>query len=309
MNTAAYKSASALLLLQFSSAGCAHSWTQQNDRPTCLVLSAGGPAGLAHIGAIEAIQARHLPINCIAGTSMGALVGGLYVSAPSEPLRQRYQRLVAAYREQSEWDTGRNAMIGGIVGAAIAALVTGGAAAVPLALGAGAGAAAGMKATAPVALERFGAVLSQFHEGKQIENLTIPFATFFQKRQGNGLTLVTVRQGDLAQAITRSIANPFIFPDFDPVQAGYVDPGADRMVGVPVQDACRLFPKARLLAVNVSGHPIVYSKEMTCPLLEVRVDVDPVNANAMTGDNGEFERVVAAGYQAVLRTLDSAQRR
>jgi predicted acylesterase/phospholipase RssA len=309
MKTSPFRAILALFSLQIAATGCAHSWTQQSDRPTCLVLSAGGPAGLAHIGAIEAMQARHLPINCIAGTSMGALVGGLYASAPNEPLRQRYTKLVAAYREQSEWDTGRNAMIGGIVGAAIAALVTGGAAAVPLALGAGAGAAAGMKATAPVALERFGSVLSKFHEGQQIEDLPIAFATFFQQRQGSGLTLVTVRQGDLAQAVTHSIANPFIFPDFDPVQAGYVDPGADRMVGVPVQDACRLFPKARLLAVNVSGHPIVYSKEMTCPLLEVRVDVDPVDAKAMTGDNEEFERVVAAGYHAALRSLEADQHR
>lgn len=303
------KAVLALLCLQIAFTGCAHSWTQQSDRPTCLVLSAGGPAGLAHIGAIEAMQARHLPVNCLAGTSMGALVGGLYVSAPQEPLRQRYQRLVAAYREQSEWDTGRNAVIGGIVGAAIAALVTGGAAAVPLALGAGAGAAAGMKSTAPIALERFGAVLSKFHGGTQIEDLAIPFATFFQQREGSGLTLVTVRQGDLAQAITRSVANPFIFPDFDPVQAGYVDPGADRMVAVPVQDACQLFPKSRLLAVNLTGHPIVYSKDMTCPLLEVRVDVGPVDTKAMTGDNKEFERVVAAGYNSVLRSLDVDQHR
>lgn len=42
-----------------------------------LVLGAGGARGLAHIGVIEAIEARGLRIAAIAGTSMGALVGGI----------------------------------------------------------------------------------------------------------------------------------------------------------------------------------------------------------------------------------------
>jgi NTE family protein len=45
-----------------------------------LVLGAGGARGLAHIGVIEAIEARGLRIAAIAGSSMGALVGGIYAS-------------------------------------------------------------------------------------------------------------------------------------------------------------------------------------------------------------------------------------
>jgi len=43
-----------------------------------LVLGSGGARGLAQIGAIEAIQARGLEIVAVAGTSIGALVGGLH---------------------------------------------------------------------------------------------------------------------------------------------------------------------------------------------------------------------------------------
>jgi len=43
-----------------------------------LVLSAGGARGYAHIGAIEELEARGFTIGAIAGSSMGALVGGLY---------------------------------------------------------------------------------------------------------------------------------------------------------------------------------------------------------------------------------------
>ncbi|HEY1992179.1 MAG TPA: patatin-like phospholipase family protein [Gammaproteobacteria bacterium] len=49
----------------------------------CLVLSGGGARGAAHVGVIEAMEKLHIPIDCIAGTSMGAIVGGLYAAGMS----------------------------------------------------------------------------------------------------------------------------------------------------------------------------------------------------------------------------------
>jgi len=43
-----------------------------------LVLSSGGARGIAHIGAIEELESRGYEIAAISGTSMGALVGGIY---------------------------------------------------------------------------------------------------------------------------------------------------------------------------------------------------------------------------------------
>jgi len=43
-----------------------------------LVLSGGGAKGFAHIGVIKALEENNIPIDYIAGTSMGAIVGGLY---------------------------------------------------------------------------------------------------------------------------------------------------------------------------------------------------------------------------------------
>ncbi len=43
-----------------------------------VVLSGGGSSGLAHVGVLKALEEAHIPIDYIAGTSMGALVGGLY---------------------------------------------------------------------------------------------------------------------------------------------------------------------------------------------------------------------------------------
>jgi NTE family protein len=43
-----------------------------------LALGGGGARGLAHIGVLEVLQDEGIPINMIAGTSMGAIIGALY---------------------------------------------------------------------------------------------------------------------------------------------------------------------------------------------------------------------------------------
>ena len=45
-----------------------------------LVLSGGGAKGMAHIGVIRVLEENNIPIDYIAGTSIGAIVGGLYAA-------------------------------------------------------------------------------------------------------------------------------------------------------------------------------------------------------------------------------------
>src|SRR5262245_52541145 len=45
-----------------------------------LVLAGGGAKGGAHVGVLKVLEELHVPIDCIAGTSMGALVGAGYAS-------------------------------------------------------------------------------------------------------------------------------------------------------------------------------------------------------------------------------------
>ncbi len=45
-----------------------------------LVLSGGGALGLAHIGVLKVLDDLRVPVDCIVGTSMGALVGGTYAA-------------------------------------------------------------------------------------------------------------------------------------------------------------------------------------------------------------------------------------
>lgn len=51
------------------------------DRPKIgLVLSGGGARGSAHVGVLKVLEELRVPIDAVAGTSMGAVVGGLYAS-------------------------------------------------------------------------------------------------------------------------------------------------------------------------------------------------------------------------------------
>ncbi len=46
-----------------------------------LVLSGGGARGITHIGVLKVLDELRIPVDCIAATSMGSIVGGLYASA------------------------------------------------------------------------------------------------------------------------------------------------------------------------------------------------------------------------------------
>ena len=48
-----------------------------------LALGGGGARGIAHISVLRKLEELHIPIDCIAGTSMGALVGAMYASGMS----------------------------------------------------------------------------------------------------------------------------------------------------------------------------------------------------------------------------------
>lgn len=55
--------------------------TALGSRPRVgLVLGGGGARGAAHIGVLEVLERLRVPVDCIAGTSMGALVAGAYAA-------------------------------------------------------------------------------------------------------------------------------------------------------------------------------------------------------------------------------------
>ena len=74
--TAGWRAAATLLVIAASAAA---PFAEARPR-TCLVLSGGGARGAAHIGVLKVLEEMRVPIDCIAATSMGSIVGGAYAS-------------------------------------------------------------------------------------------------------------------------------------------------------------------------------------------------------------------------------------
>ena len=68
-----------------------------------LVLSGGGAKGVAHIGVIKALEEHGIPIDYVAGTSMGAIVGGLYAAGYTP---EQMMELIES-KGFSYWSTGQ----------------------------------------------------------------------------------------------------------------------------------------------------------------------------------------------------------
>ncbi|HEX8009960.1 MAG TPA: patatin-like phospholipase family protein [Casimicrobiaceae bacterium] len=51
----------------------------------CLVLSGGSARGAAHVGVLKVLEQLRVPVDCIAGTSMGSLVGAAYATGMTVP--------------------------------------------------------------------------------------------------------------------------------------------------------------------------------------------------------------------------------
>src|SRR3974377_2305558 len=80
----------ASLLVLWCLPGTAQQTPPAKKRPTLgLALQGGGALGLAHVGVITWMEEHHIPVDYVAGTSMGGLVGGVYATGhnPAE-LRQ-----------------------------------------------------------------------------------------------------------------------------------------------------------------------------------------------------------------------------
>lgn len=285
---------------------CAHQQAPHFDmkaRRTCLVLSVGGPAGVAHIGAIAALEEANIRVDCVVGNSMGALVGSLYATAPSDDLDARFKAFIGAYTAATKQEALRNGIGLGLVAGGLAAAAKVGGKAGPAIAFAG-GAALGALATEKLEHERMVRVLDEFLHGRRIDGgLPVRFVTFYQEATNTGVIARRADRGPLAQAVGASVANPLIFSTLAMGPGRPIDPGADRVSATPVQDACATFPDANLLAINVSGQPIFIDASMKCPLLEVRIDPPQVPPAEIMQLGDSYRRIVDGGRAATRSAL------
>lgn len=68
-----------------------------NNPKICLVLKGGGALGFAHVGVLRVLEKNRVPIHCVAGTSMGSIVGAAYASGST---MEEMQRVLS----ETDWD-------------------------------------------------------------------------------------------------------------------------------------------------------------------------------------------------------------
>lgn len=68
-----------------------------------LVLSGGGAKGLAHIGALKALEENNIPVDYITGTSMGGIVGAMYAAGYSPVQMEK----IALSKDFQDWVSGK----------------------------------------------------------------------------------------------------------------------------------------------------------------------------------------------------------
>lgn len=218
--------------------------------PTALVLSGGGAKGIAHIGVLRALDSLGVRPDLIVGTSMGAIIGGLYASGysataidsivaalePATLFASAEPRTPPAWRPltpQLLWEEGRSGFA--------------------------------LESAALDEIRANAALNAAFLRGNLLargdfDSLPIPFravATDLATRDP-----VVLRSGDLARAIRASIAIPLVFTPERIGDTVYTDGGLS--ANVPVAIARRL-GAARVIVSDVSGR-LLSGDELDSPL-------------------------------------------
>jgi NTE family protein len=150
-----------------------------------LVLSGGSARGFAHIGVLEVLEEHHVPIDIIVGTSIGALVGGLYAAGTLKRFKEKAMKIsrnrFLSFFLAKQLNKGDN----------------------------------GTESLKPF--------LKEFTEGKKIEDLDLPFTAIATNLKTGKETFLN--KGDLLNALMASISIPGIFRPVKIGKGVFVDGG------------------------------------------------------------------------------------
>lgn len=224
----------------------------QQQRPrVCVALSGGGARGIAHIGVLRVLEQLRVPVDCIAGTSMGAVVGSLYAAGVSANDLQRHlggldwaelrtqgeNRLALTPRRREEqYD----------LNFPFDVTVTNGKVGLPSRI---------------LSADEFEALLAQWSGNaahtSDFANLPIPFVAV-AARLGNG-ELTLLKSGNLARAARASMSVPGLFSPAKIDGWAYLDGGL--VQNLPVATA-RSMGADHVIAVNV-GTPLADERDVT----------------------------------------------
>lgn len=209
-----------------------------------VALGGGGARGLAHLGVLSALERENIPIDLLAGSSMGALVGGVYALHPRiEFVVEQFRRYLESKEFQKtnpeflhEHDYGSKPYLEGIFHRFAAFIRK------------GYFYSQSLTRKAPVSEENFAENINFLLDSVGIEETQIPLSVVtLDLKTGKEVVL---REGSLRKAVSASCAIPGILPpvgmkEWQLVDGGMIDQvpvwplrgmGADLVIGVDVAE-------------------------------------------------------------------------
>ena len=214
----------------------------QPARPRiALALSGGGARGLAQVGVLQVFEEEGIPIDAIAGSSMGAVVGGLYAAGFDADALAEIARDPDLFRSPGAWENLDAFQKWVTPPRAFGLYFRGWEYRLPRSL------------VSDVNVNRMlveHATLANLFARSDFDHLPLPFRT--QALDLKSGEVVALRRGDLARAIRSSMAVPVAFPPIpsrNPYRL-FIDPGP--VDNLPVRLA-REMGADRVIAVNCAA--------------------------------------------------------
>lgn len=284
------------------------SWGFPHDDGVVLVLCGGGMKGLAHIGVFEVLERENIPIAAVVGTSMGAIMGGLY-SAGYTPAEMREilskVNLMEIMSGRAGADNGKSSF--NAPPAPNDALLS-------VTINEN-NQTQGRRAVLNAKnLYAFLSELTADVTSTDFDYLKYPFAAVATNLL-NGDTVV-LRNGNLASALRASMSIPIVFDPWPMDGMLLVDGGLK--ANLPVLEAKKIFPGHPIVAVNLSPEDITKKDTDMRSMFDVAgqtldiMMIDQMRANAAAADliiapdvngfstfeSGGYDRIIDAGTRA-----------
>ena len=234
-----------------------------------LVLGGGGARGAAHIGVLEVLEKLHVPVDCVAGTSMGALVSGAYAAGLS-PAEMRSELAQADWNDMFQ-DNPPYSEINYRNKVVSRRFISGSETGVS---GNGVAYQGGVVSGQKIKLFFNRLVHSDLGE-RNIESLPLPLS-IIATDIGNG-DKVVYREGSLTRAMRASMSVPGLLAPVDIDGRKLVDGGL--VDNVPIAEARERCQADLVIVVNV-GSPLLKAEEVGS-LLSVSVQM----VNILTEQN------------------------
>ncbi|MBX3006992.1 MAG: patatin-like phospholipase family protein [Melioribacteraceae bacterium] len=280
-----------------------------------LALSGGGARGIAHIGVIIAFEEEGIPIDYIAGTSMGSIVGGLYAAGYSGEEQKKIVHQIdweSIFNENPEPGfeliSKRYGMMESIVTLRFKLWDI----YIPF----------GLMKGQRINYELFKYTAQANYSAKSnFDSLTIPYRPVVVDISTG--EVVAIDKGDLAQAIRGSMAIPFLFypakiNDRYMVDGGVLnviptdvvkDMGADIIIGV---DLVGLFPLGEEPTnfMDIADHTIdIMISELKKKNIAIAdVLIEPQLDQHSSNDYSGFDSLIEKGYHAAKDKMEEIKR-